>query len=274
MNRVASSPLGRIAGFFSASRRTLARLREKWGEAGTRDGWLASRYFDLVPPEGPGSHIDDRTWKDLEFPRTFTTLDTTVTRVGSQFLFRALRTYPSRERGVPNGVAPQMNVKFEALRGCHDLVRAADRLAAIHTSREIPQLAELAGTSGLRARARREFGRLAVLQTSQVGSVTVWLNFLFLAELLIYLRSYRGFMRMRAELRRIYELVGSIDAATAVAGLIERAPWCCQHDRQDDVHQNGRHQHHSGADARRVPREARNRASRACHGEHPRRAFD
>jgi len=98
MNRVASSPLGRIAVFFSASQRTLARLREKWGQAGTRDGWLASRYYDLVPPEGPGSHVDERTWKDLEFPRIFTTLDTTVTRVGSQFLFRVLRRFPGRGR--------------------------------------------------------------------------------------------------------------------------------------------------------------------------------
>jgi hypothetical protein len=73
MNRLASSnPLGRIAVFFSAAQRTLGRLREKWGQAGSRDGWLASRYFDLVPPQGPGSQVDARTWQDLEFPRIFT----------------------------------------------------------------------------------------------------------------------------------------------------------------------------------------------------------
>ncbi|MGC1458563.1 MAG: hypothetical protein WA825_09825 [Steroidobacteraceae bacterium] len=36
---------------------------------------------------------DDKTWSDLEFPKFFTTIDTTITPIGRQFLFHQLRTY-------------------------------------------------------------------------------------------------------------------------------------------------------------------------------------
>ncbi len=37
--------------------------------------------------------MDDKTWSDLEFPRFFTALDTTITPIGRQYLFAQLRTY-------------------------------------------------------------------------------------------------------------------------------------------------------------------------------------
>ncbi len=37
--------------------------------------------------------VDDKTWTDLEFPRLFSAIDTTVSVVGRQYLFAQLRTY-------------------------------------------------------------------------------------------------------------------------------------------------------------------------------------
>ena len=43
----------------------------------------------------PGlARVGDRTWNDLEFPRIFSLLDTTLTPIGRQVLFAQLRTWP------------------------------------------------------------------------------------------------------------------------------------------------------------------------------------
>src|SRR6185437_16550569 len=80
----------------SPRRRTLRELRSRWGRPGENDGWLASRYFDLTRLPGD-TQVDDRTWNDLEFPRVFAKLDSAVTRIGSQSLYRRLRTYQDDE---------------------------------------------------------------------------------------------------------------------------------------------------------------------------------
>lgn len=38
-------------------------------------------------------YVDEKTWINLEFPRLFGVLDSTITRLGSQCLFEQLRTY-------------------------------------------------------------------------------------------------------------------------------------------------------------------------------------
>lgn len=82
---------------FSLRRRTLRVLRARWGELGANDGWLASRYFEITRLGDGSRQVDDRTWKDLELPRIFAQLDSAVTRVGSQSLYRQLRTYHDDE---------------------------------------------------------------------------------------------------------------------------------------------------------------------------------
>jgi hypothetical protein len=77
----------------SPRRRLLRELRARWGKPGTNDAWLASRYFELTRLPDGARQLDDRTWNDLEFPRIFAKLDSAVTRVGSQSLYRRLRTY-------------------------------------------------------------------------------------------------------------------------------------------------------------------------------------
>jgi hypothetical protein len=71
-----------------------ADLRARWGKLGDGDAFGASWYFDLVRmPLRRADVVDDKTWVDLEFPRFFTILDTTLTPIGRQCLFAQLRTY-------------------------------------------------------------------------------------------------------------------------------------------------------------------------------------
>jgi predicted ATPase len=71
-----------------------ARLRARWGRPGDGDAFGASWYFDLLRKHlSPAAVVDDKTWMDLEFPRIFTTLDTTATAIGRQCLYAQLRTY-------------------------------------------------------------------------------------------------------------------------------------------------------------------------------------
>jgi len=76
-------------------RRLLREIRDAWGKPGAKEEWLADRFFRLAQTDDAFSQIDERTWKDLEFPLIFGSLDTTVTPLGSQCLFRTLRTYAS-----------------------------------------------------------------------------------------------------------------------------------------------------------------------------------
>lgn len=306
---------GRFKRWLSPRQRRLAALRAQWGRPGTKDRWLESRYFELSRTPGDPRHVDDRTWKDLEFPRIFARLDTTVTRIGSQCLFHRLRTYwddPAdaaafheaaeglrrdqrlREEiqlrlsslavdsyasiaeslyGDPPGnfrhpalivawcgvslallaatfafslgplpmlallvvnfvtvltLSAQASQLVDSLRACQSLLGVAARLARIRTSAQIPQLATLAAARNLRARVRRGFRWLALLQRlHEPLGIDAWLNFLCLAEFVADLHALRAFERLRPDLRHLYETVGSLDASTAVASFLERTPTRC-----------------------------------------------
>lgn len=73
------------------TRKALAEVREQWGKPGNKRQPFASRWFELVPSES--ARVDDKTWTDLELPRIFDDLDTTVTPLGSQALYRQMREY-------------------------------------------------------------------------------------------------------------------------------------------------------------------------------------
>lgn len=72
-------------------RRALDELRARWGRPGEKHEPLAARWFELTRDDAAG--VDDKTWADLEWPRLFERLDTTVTPLGSQALHRLLREY-------------------------------------------------------------------------------------------------------------------------------------------------------------------------------------
>lgn len=89
---IAGSLWVRLRDSLFPEREMMQGLRSAWGQPGTRDGWLASDYFDLVGAARPSATIDDKTWGDLEFPQIFSSLDASVTPVGSQVLYRWMRT--------------------------------------------------------------------------------------------------------------------------------------------------------------------------------------
>jgi hypothetical protein len=309
--------LYQIRDAFTPTRRLLAELRAKWGRPGDSDGWLASRYFDLTRHEVSANHVDDKTWSDLEFPRIFSAIDTTLTRPGSQWLFKRLRVYADdpqqlteqygvydtlradaalrekillklaymREDSNANiadylfGEAPDrqkyfvpvllwslfsvallaaliatsspvlpwlivvafnalvvlrlsrhLNRNVETLKACARMLRVADGLAALSTgSRPIPALARLAEEAPRRAEARNAIRWFSIHQTNELAaSLILWLNFGFLVELLSYIHAINKFVRFRAELASTYELVGSLDAAVAIASFLERFPEHCE----------------------------------------------
>jgi hypothetical protein len=71
-----------------------AHLRAAWGQAGAEtQGWLAGRFFELTRDQSTDRWLDDKSWEDLEFPRLFSILNTTVTPVGGQCLSKQMRMY-------------------------------------------------------------------------------------------------------------------------------------------------------------------------------------
>jgi hypothetical protein len=71
-----------------------AALRSAWTHPGDADGWSASWYFDQIRKRlNPAAVVDEKTWSDLEFPRFFKAIDTTISLIGRQYLFAQLRIY-------------------------------------------------------------------------------------------------------------------------------------------------------------------------------------
>jgi len=72
--------------------RPIDQIRASWGQEGSKHPWLSTRLFDLTRNAASDS-VDDRTWIDLEFERLFSSVDSTLTRLGSQCLYHKLRIY-------------------------------------------------------------------------------------------------------------------------------------------------------------------------------------
>ena len=72
--------------------RPIDQIRASWGREGSKDPWLSTKLFALTRNAAADS-VDDRTWIDLEFERLFSSVDSTLTRMGSQCLYHKLRTY-------------------------------------------------------------------------------------------------------------------------------------------------------------------------------------
>ena len=78
--------------FRSWQHRPIDQIRARWGQEGSKEPWLATRLFDLTRSAAADS-VDDRTWTDLEFERLFSSVDSTLTPLGSQCLYQNLRIY-------------------------------------------------------------------------------------------------------------------------------------------------------------------------------------
>ena len=84
--------------------RPIDRVRASWGQEGPKDHWLSTKLFDLTRNTAADS-IDDGTWRDLEFERLFSSLDSTLTRLGSQCLYTKLRIYRDDPRELERNYA-------------------------------------------------------------------------------------------------------------------------------------------------------------------------
>jgi len=82
-----------VLGVFFPALNYRAAFRARWGRPGDGNAFRASWYFDLIRKQlSRAAVVDNKTWSDLEFPRFFTALDTTITAIGRQYLFAQLRT--------------------------------------------------------------------------------------------------------------------------------------------------------------------------------------
>lgn len=117
----------------------------------------------------------------------------------------------------------------EALKGCHQLLHVADRLASINAdSAPLPQLDCLVTERPLRARAKKALRLFSLSRGPITQSLYLWLNLAFLAELLAYVRTIDRFARVRNELGSTFGLVGSLDATIAIASYLVHQPDHCQ----------------------------------------------
>ena len=85
---------------FSWRNRALEQIRADWSSPIPKTPWLASRRFELTRELESDFTIDDRTWSDLEFDRLFSMADSTRSPLGSQCLYRRLRTYSRNESAL------------------------------------------------------------------------------------------------------------------------------------------------------------------------------
>jgi hypothetical protein len=72
--------------------RPIDEIRAIWGRESFKERWLPTRLFDLTR-NAAADLVDDRTWTDLEFERLFSSVDSTITPLGSQCLYNKLRIY-------------------------------------------------------------------------------------------------------------------------------------------------------------------------------------
>lgn len=308
--------LAHLCSKLSPREKALATLRAKWGKPGDKQVSLASSFFDLTSRANDTEIVDDQTWSDLEFPEIFPRLDTTVTPLGTQYLFKQLRTYklgpeqlkeryqlyerlksdrtlreelqlklsflgkddnsgiadsvfgdiPRKPRyavfipywglvsvvillaiiywSLPwwiwllilgiNGLiiyrtSWNLNKNTEAMKGALRMLYVADRLASIDSgSAPIVALKKLRQGAAARSEGAGALRWLALPRGSVIELVWFWLNLAFLVEIIAYVHSIHRFEAIRPICASTFELIGSLDAAIAMACLLECFPNHCQ----------------------------------------------
>ena len=82
--------------------RNRARLREAWENPShwERDFSSICMLFELTQSDQNITTVDDKTWSDLDMNSLFRKIDTTITSVGQQYLFRKLRILGNSGRAI------------------------------------------------------------------------------------------------------------------------------------------------------------------------------
>jgi DNA mismatch repair ATPase MutS len=185
--------------------------------------FLADYLFGPPPPRNPR----------LFFPVLLWSVMSAVMLVGAVFFSWPLLPWLAMlaiNAVVVLLLSSRLNRNVEPLKACGRLIKIADSLATLAAGSErVPALARLADQSALRSRARHTIRWFTIQHTNELAeSLFLWLNFAFLLEVLSYLRAADRFASLRADLVSTYELVGWLDAAVAVASLLERQPEHCE----------------------------------------------
>ncbi|HET6546274.1 MAG TPA: hypothetical protein VFG55_05955 [Rhodanobacteraceae bacterium] len=220
----------------------MAELRARWARPGTKDGWLASDYFDLVREDGSAACIDDKTWADLEFPKIFSSIDSTVTPVGSQVLYRQMREYADDTEELAARYAAyrelQANVTLrEKLQRALLPLREEDhaRIAAFIFGPSTPLLGHGALVSmwGLASVAVL----IAVVTLS--WPVWIWIAMVFVNTIIIF-RLYRRTVEEAETLERCLRLAGVAEGLAALHGGHPSLP-CLTKLHDEDVNRKAVH---------------------------------
>lgn len=107
------------------------------------------------------------------------------------------------------------------------LLDSAAELGQLPDSHPLPQLARLRASAGLIATVRRRLGWLAMDRNALpelVQALFGYLNMACLLDVGIFLRALHGLQTHRAALVDVFEAIGSLDAAIAVASYLESVP--------------------------------------------------
>lgn len=116
----------------------------------------------------------------------------------------------------------------ERCKRCLGMLLLVDRFSEIKIgSVEFPSLGELRKQAPERARVRRKLRLMARLQNEYFQWVAIWLNLAFLFELVVYSREQIVFVEVLPVFQSTWRLLGSIDAAVALASFLEAHPVHC-----------------------------------------------
>jgi len=126
-------------------------------------------------------------------------------------------------------LSPNLSREVDSLRACNLMLGTASHLASIRPGASLPpQLARMSLEAPARDRARKALGSMSLLQAPLIQPIAIWLNLFFLVDLAAYANSARRMAGVRAELASVFDAIGSLDAAIAVASFMERHPQRCQ----------------------------------------------
>ncbi len=123
----------------------------------------------------------------------------------------------------------RLHGNIEMLKRCHWMLRVADALASIRSDAPLPpQMLRILREAPQRAKAHKALGWIAKSQGPLAANLSVWLNLMFLADMVAYSRTIKQLARVKAELAATFESLGSIDAAITVASYLECLSEHCQ----------------------------------------------
>lgn len=197
-------------------RRALDELRAQWGRSGDKFAPQAARWFEIDP--GVAAPVDDKTWADLEFPRLFARLDTTVTPLGSQALYRLLHG--------PVDDPDELAARHALHQRLHDDVALREGLQRVLLRLQAPRHAHvvetLFGVTSVTPPARWRFVLWNVLSLLPLAgllwwswSAWWWIAALFVNLMLVFRFGWEQ-MRDMERVDSCMNLLGAADALTAV----------------------------------------------------------